>query len=83
MGAYRRPHRLDEALSVLARPHMVLAGGTDLYPARVGRPIEEDVLDVGGIAELRGIDEDDRGWRLGAATTWSELVEAALPPLFD
>jgi CO/xanthine dehydrogenase FAD-binding subunit len=62
---------------------MVLAGGTDLYPARVGRPIEEDVLDVGGIAELRGIDEDDRGWRLGAATTWSELVEAALPPLFD
>ncbi|MFZ5780765.1 MAG: FAD binding domain-containing protein [Pseudomonadota bacterium] len=83
MGAYRRPCRLDEALSLLARPHTVLAGGTDFYPARVGRAIEEDVLDVGAIAEMRGIAEDRQGWRIGAATTWSDLIEADLPPLFD
>ncbi|MGD9880719.1 MAG: xanthine dehydrogenase family protein subunit M [Reyranella sp.] len=82
MAAYLRPHRLDEALNALARPHTVLAGGTDFYPARVGRTITEDVLDIGAIAELKGIATDAEGWRLGATTTWSELVEAELPPLF-
>jgi CO/xanthine dehydrogenase FAD-binding subunit len=67
----------------LAQPHVVLAGGTDFYPARVGRAIDEDVLDIGGIAVLRGISADASGWRLGATTTWSELLEADLPPLFD
>ncbi len=83
MAVYLRPHHLEEALAALARPHTVLAGGTDFYPARVGRAIDEDVLDIGGIAALRGIMVDDSGWRLGATTTWSELIEADLPPLFD
>jgi CO/xanthine dehydrogenase FAD-binding subunit len=83
MGVYVRPSRLEEALSVLARPHLVLAGGTDVYPARVGRAIDEDVLDIGAIAVLRGISTTAEGWRLGATTTWSELVESELPPLFD
>ena len=83
MGAYLRPRRLEDALTALARPHTVLAGGTDFYPARVGRAIDEDVLDIGGIALLRGIAADASGWRLGATTTWSELIEADLPPLFD
>jgi CO/xanthine dehydrogenase FAD-binding subunit len=87
MGAYLRPRRLEEALSALARPSArppaVLAGGTDFYPARVGRAVDEDVLDIGGIDVLRGITADSRGWRLGAITTWSELIEADLPPLFD
>ena len=39
----------------MARPHTVLAGGTDFYPARVGRAVDEDVLDIGGIDVLRGI----------------------------
>ena len=83
MGAYLRPSRLEDALTALARPHVVLAGGTDFYPARVGRAIDEDVLDIGGIAVLRGISADAAGWRLGATTTWSELLETDLPPLFD
>ena len=83
MGAYLRPRRLEEALTALVRPHVVLAGGTDFYPARVGRAIGEDVLDIGAIAALRGITADGSGWRLGATTTWSELLAADLPPLFD
>ena len=83
MGAYLRPRRLEDALTALAQPHVVLAGGTDFYPARVGWAIDEDVLDIGGIAVLRGISADASGWRLGATTTWSELLEADLPPLFD
>jgi len=83
MGDYLRPTRLDEALQALTRSRIVLAGGTDFYPARVGRAIDEDVLDITGITALRGISSSAQGWRLGATTTWSELLDTALPPLFD
>jgi len=82
MGDYLRPRDLDEALKALTRPCTVLAGGTDFYPARVGRSVAEDVLDIAGISALRGISDTSSGWRLGATTTWSELVEADLPPSF-
>lgn len=83
MGDYVRPSRLEEALSALARPHTVLAGGTDFYPARVGRTIDEDILDITAIDALRGISATATGWRLGATTSWRELIDADLPPLFD
>lgn len=83
MGDYLRPVSLDEALQALTRRWTVLAGGTDFYPARVGRAIEENVLDITGIPALRGISDGPAGWRLGATTTWSELIETPLPPLFD
>lgn len=83
MGEYLRPRGLEEALQALTRPFTLLAGGTDFYPSRVGRAVTEDVLDITGIAALRGISETSAGWRLGATTSWSELVEADLPPLFD
>ncbi|SKA12752.1 CO or xanthine dehydrogenase, FAD-binding subunit [Enhydrobacter aerosaccus] len=83
MGDYLRPARLDEALEALARPFTVLAGGTDFYPSRVGRAIDEDILDISNIGALRGISRSGAGWRLGATTTWSDLLAAELPPLFD
>ena len=83
MPDYLRPHRLEEALGALQRPFTVLAGGTDFYPARVGRTIDEDVLDISAIADLRGIAATSAGWRLGATATWGELIAADLPPLFD
>lgn len=83
MADYLRPRGLEEALQALTRPFTVLAGGTDFFPARVGRTVTEDVLDVAGIPELKGISAGPEGWRLGAVTTWSELVEADLPALFD
>jgi N-methylhydantoinase B len=42
-----------------------------------------DVLDISGIAELRGIREDADYWHIGALTTWREIIAADLPPLFD
>jgi CO/xanthine dehydrogenase FAD-binding subunit len=83
MGAYFRPKSLQEALGIAGRNVTVLAGGTDFYPARVGRSIDENILDISALAELHGISESDAGWRLGATTTWSELIEAPLPALFD
>jgi CO/xanthine dehydrogenase FAD-binding subunit len=83
MADYLRPSSLSDALEALARPWTVLAGGTDFYPARVGRAIDDNVLDITAIAALRGIVAGPDGWRLGATTTWSELIDAELPPLFD
>jgi len=61
----------------------VLAGGTDYYPARVGKPTDDDILDISAIAGLRGVRDEGNHWRIGATSTWSELIEAELPPLFD
>ncbi|MGP1676443.1 MAG: FAD binding domain-containing protein [Burkholderiales bacterium] len=84
MAAYLRPTSEAEALAALAQSRFtVLAGGTDYYPARVGKPLTDDILDISTIAELRGISERADHWRIGATTTWSEVIAAALPPLFD
>ncbi|MEO9066968.1 MAG: FAD binding domain-containing protein [Caldimonas sp.] len=81
---FERPRSIAEATQLLAAgPRALLAGGTDLYPAHVGRPIAGPVLDLGAIAALRGIRRDDAGWRIGATTTWSDIIGAELPPLFD
>lgn len=81
---FERPESIAGAARLLAScPWVLLAGGTDLYPAHVGRPIAGPVLDLGAIAALRGIRRDEQGWRIGATTTWSDLIGAELPPLFD
>jgi CO/xanthine dehydrogenase FAD-binding subunit len=81
---YLRPTELGEALHALsAAPLAVLAGGTDFYPARVGQPVREDILDITALAGLRGISEDPEFLRIGALATWSELVRQPLPRLFD
>lgn len=60
----------------------VIAGGTDHYPARVGRALTDDLVDITGIAALRGIEERADHWRIGATTTWTDIVRADLPPHF-
>jgi xanthine dehydrogenase small subunit len=88
MIAYYRPTTLEEALSIRAGEDVaVLAGGTDVYPARAAREgwgdmRHRDVLDISAINGLRGIHEGSDHWRIGALTTWSDLVRARLPPLF-
>jgi CO/xanthine dehydrogenase FAD-binding subunit len=86
---FLRPTQLRDALGALAvggpggAPWVIVAGATDHYPARVGRAPVEDVLDISAIDGLRGIARADGGWRIGPLTTWSDLAEADLPPLFD
>lgn len=81
---YLQPARLDDALAALAaRRWTVLAGGTDFYPAHVGRPVAADILDITRVAKLRGIRDEGGVIRIGATVTWSELIAASLPPQFD
>jgi CO/xanthine dehydrogenase FAD-binding subunit len=89
VGAYLRPAELPVALDALSRggsggrPWTIVAGATDHYPARVGRAIEEDVLDLTAIGGLRGIHEVDGGWWIGALTTWADVGAMPLPARFD
>jgi N-methylhydantoinase B len=89
MTAYHRPDSLTAALAIRAREEVtILAGGTDVYPAAAARAGWGDsrcngVLDISAIALLRGIAEHADHWRIGALTTWSDLLAARLPPLFD
>lgn len=84
MPAYARPNRLDEALQVLAAGGAtILAGGTDVYAALIAAPPMGDILDISAIRRLRGITEHRDHWRIGATTTWTDVIEAQLPPLFD
>ncbi len=84
MGCYLRPQGLEDAVAALADgSYTVLAGGTDFYPARVGCANDDNILDITALAGLRGVTEDDTHYRIGALTTWSDLLRSPLPPLFQ
>lgn len=61
----------------------VAAGCTDLFPATERQDLDGPVLDLTAIAGLRGVTATEEGWRIGATTTWSDIIAADLPPAFD
>ncbi|HEY0420232.1 MAG TPA: FAD binding domain-containing protein, partial [Acetobacteraceae bacterium] len=83
MGSYLRPTALDEALSALAAgPRVVLAGGTDHFPARALHTPDEDILDITALPGLRAIERRADHWWLPCLATWTDAIEAGLPPQF-
>jgi len=78
---YVRAVSLREALNLLAAGDgtKIIAGGHSLLPMmkfRLAQPAK--LLDIGGLADLRGVEEYRRGARVGAATTYRELLESDL-----
>lgn len=81
--AYFTPTALDDALNLMARDNVrVIAGGTDFFPAQGQSPLHHDLLDVTRIKGLSGLELTPNGLRIGAATCWSEIAKAELPPSF-
>jgi carbon-monoxide dehydrogenase medium subunit len=87
--AYHKPSSIADAVKILsadpeARP---LSGGQTLLPAlkhRLNKP--SAIVDLSGIAELRGVKRDGSKVVIGALTTHREIagspeVKAAIPPL--
>ena len=75
---------LEDALNTLAvGPASVIAGGTDWFPAQADRQFRGTLLDISRLSELRGITRTDNGWTIGAATTWTDIVNAELPAAFN
>jgi CO/xanthine dehydrogenase FAD-binding subunit len=89
MVAYFQPTTLQDAIAILGRQDVtVLAGATDVYPAKTTRAgwgdrWHPDVLDISRIADLRGIEDRGDHWWIGALATWADVINANLPPLFD
>ncbi len=82
--SYHAPATLDEALRLAAQGGgKVIAGGTDVYPAMAQGQTPDRFLDITRIGGLRGINRTEAGWRIGAATTWTDVIRASLPPGFD
>ncbi len=75
-----RPRALDEAVALLSKHSgniRVLAGGTDLIPSMRQKLFEpEYVLDLRGVAELRGIRPQSGTVEIGALTALSAIEKS-------
>lgn len=81
---YLRPGSLDQAVQALAAHRgRILSGGTDVFPALGDRPLDDPVIDISDLAEIRGISLAANHVRIGGRTTWSEVIAAPLPRCFD
>ncbi|MCW2243819.1 FAD binding domain-containing protein [Azospirillum canadense] len=88
---YHRPTSLADAAAMLGRSEeaKLLGGGQTLLPTlkqRLARP--SDLIDLGQIAELKGIREEGGGLMIGAFTrhaevAHSDLVRRVIPSLAD
>ncbi len=80
---YELPSTLDEALDLRASGNwQIIAGGTDVYPATAGMPERSNLLDISHVRELSGIHATEDLWRIGALTTWTQLLQTDLPGAF-
>lgn len=75
-----RPRTLAEALAARAThpDWLVVAGGTDLMVGALHRAPPSGVIDVFGIRELQGIHRLELKVRIGAGTTYAQLLENTL-----
>ena len=77
---YRRPASVADAVKALgsASDGKLLAGGQSLLPTmrqRLASP--SDLIDLGAIAELKGIKVEGDGITIGATTTHAEVADSA------
>lgn len=77
---FQSPQTLDEVFQCLAAPgaHLI-AGGTDVIPRmRAGIFPAAQLIDLNRVEALRYIREEDGGIRLGALTTYAEILRSPL-----
>jgi CO/xanthine dehydrogenase FAD-binding subunit len=81
---YLKPKTLSDAVTALASPgRLILAGGTDFYPALGERLPQGDLVDITGVREIRHISAEDEYIRIGGLITWTDILRASLPRCFD
>ena len=77
---YIRAKTVREALNALSTGEVkLLAGGHSLLPMmkfRLAQPAK--LVDIGGLEELKGIDVKGKGLRIGAATTYRDILDSAV-----
>jgi len=83
---YVRARNLNDALKAMGKNSKVIAGGHSLLPLLRFRLAQPDrLIDIGQLPQLKGIKKTGGGLKIGAATTYRELLESkdvkALYPL--
>ena len=83
---YVRARNLNDALKAMGKNSKVIAGGHSLLPLLRFRLAQPDrLIDIGQLPQLKGIKKAGGGLKIGAATTYRELLESkdvkALYPL--
>ncbi|MFN0179266.1 MAG: FAD binding domain-containing protein [Gemmatimonadales bacterium] len=77
---YVRAKSLRDALNSVGGDGVkLLAGGHSLIPMmkfRLAQPAK--LIDIGGLSELKGIEAKGKGARIGAGSTYREILESAL-----
>jgi carbon-monoxide dehydrogenase medium subunit len=76
---YARPDTVDEAVRLLSGRDnaRVLAGGQSLINVMKVRVASPDVVvDIGRIADLKGVRRTDAGLEIGAGVTYAELISS-------
>jgi carbon-monoxide dehydrogenase medium subunit len=77
---YAKPATVDEALELLAADGAkAIAGGHSLLPLLKLRLAQVDrLVDIGGIRELKGIEAREGGARIGALTTYRQILDSGV-----
>lgn len=74
------PNYLEDALKYIAdrkQTCRTLAGGTDLIPMLKKEEIRPDyLLNINEVGELKGVEDLDNQVRIGATTTFTEMIES-------
>jgi CO/xanthine dehydrogenase FAD-binding subunit len=74
------PTTLSDAFAILSdreRPIRIIAGGTDLMVLMNAHQLDaSQFLNIWGVEELRGITEEDDIMRIGALTTYTQLIRS-------
>ncbi len=80
---FYQPSSLAQALEYRAGSNtQILAGGTDLVPAlRSGKHSDCSLIDISKLSELRGVQTAGQALRIGACTTFTDLMEADAPDM--
>lgn len=76
---YQKAKTIDEAIAALSGDVKILAGGHSLIPAiklRLSQPSK--LVDITGLAELKGIIEEDGEIVIGAAVTYADIANDEL-----
>src|SRR6266404_620706 len=76
------PSTLAEAYALLSEPRhsmKIIAGGTDVMVLMNAHVLDTaEFLNIWGVDELRGIEDDGNGLRIGALTTYTQLINSPL-----
>ncbi len=84
MTKFAQPTTTDEAFAFLANDTWSLvSGGTDFYPTQGANPPSGNVLDLSQLKTLSAIYDDETHWHIGALTTWTDVINSALPASFN